>query len=130
MLPSSRSSTRKNRPGESNSQRQVQVDAFNELLAIQLSRNNKLRRVDTKAILEKFHKKKLISVTRQNLEYRIRLYDQGITKLLSDSVPTIAIAPVTTTNVGIDDVSSLSSLNNNNLTPVEEEAVGTAEEEE
>jgi hypothetical protein len=94
MLRSTRTCSK--RPPESfvAAQRNAQVLAFNELLSLRSKRDNKLKRGDIKAVITKYHEGKMFCVTRYNLEYRLKLYDKGVTNLLSDSVPTSTTIPI------------------------------------
>jgi hypothetical protein len=108
-----RASTRPRRVVETfiTAERDAQVLAFNEILALRAKRNNKLKRGDIKEVITKYHSKKLFCVTRYNLDYRLKLYNNGVLNLMLDSNPTprpplLTILP--TSLVGNEVISSLS----------------------
>jgi hypothetical protein len=115
------------------SHRQVQVNAFNDLLDIRKARNNKLKRGDVKDVIEKYRKMKLFCVTRDNLEYRLKLYEKGIAGLMSDKVLTTTTTPLSTVLPGslvtTDDMSSLTFSNDELLTFSNDESLDEEVEE-
>jgi hypothetical protein len=123
MLRSRASSRQRKVDSLLSSERQVQMNAFNELLAKRSGNGNKLKRGAIKDIITKYHNGQFYCVTRYNLEYRLRLYDMGVANLMSDGVPTLP-TPVSTisplNSFQSDDMSSLTHDNSHELLEVAE----------
>jgi hypothetical protein len=103
------------------SKRSAQVNAFEDLLSLRALNNNQLKRGDIKSIISDYHQQGLSCVTRQNLEYRFRLYSKGIHSLLSDNpTPTLVSntipppVPFVEYDVISAQISGLTSPNSNN----------------
>jgi hypothetical protein len=94
-------------------ERHVQLSAFNDLLDLRKT-SNKKRRGDIKQIIERYHQGNYYCVTRQNLEYRLRLYEKGAANLFSDNISALSLQTPPVSNVyphrfvDADDLSSLS----------------------
>jgi hypothetical protein len=67
-------------------ERNIQMLGFREFLHLRSRNNNKLKRGDMNPIIDGYHSRKMLCDTRQNLEYRMKLHDRGISGLLSDNI--------------------------------------------
>jgi hypothetical protein len=90
-------------------ERNIQMPAFRELLRLRSRSNNKLKRGDMKAIIDGYHSCKTFCVTRQNLVYRMKLYDIGISGLLSDNLcqPVVVDESPPVETIQYDEISSV-----------------------